>query len=323
MAGHTGSQTGPALSGRSRNLLLALGALILLWRLPGLACDGEHLAINATVRTAAPGQFAKLSAGTVQYEVRGQGPTVLLVGGVSMPYSIWDHNFATLARNGFRVIRYNHYGRGLSDRPDVRYDMALFHQQIIDLLAHLKVKRPVHVVGLSMGGLVSVTFARKFPARVRSLALVDPLGIPQSHGLLAALVRAPVFGDYLMTALGDRSLKKRLPNNFFAPDKYPETVVAFTDQMKYRGFKRAILSTLRHTVPHDARPDFAAVGKTDLPTAIFWGKQDRVLPFANSAIVRKAMPQAAFHGFDQVGHHPNYEAPRQFNQSLIQFLKAH
>ena len=63
------------------------------------------------------------------------------------------------------MLRLDLFGRGHSSNPDTNYDPDLYADQIIGLLDHLEYQRPVHLVGLSMGGWLS-------PA--------PPLGIPRA-----------------------------------------------------------------------------------------------------------------------------------------------
>jgi len=108
-------------------------------------------------RASAPGDFVTLSRGVVHYEQAGpvDGQAVLLTHGFSVPSYIWDPTFRALAESGFRVIRYDLYGRGYSDRPQTAYDRELFVQEAVELLDSLHVNRPVDFVGLSMGGAIT------------------------------------------------------------------------------------------------------------------------------------------------------------------------
>src|ERR1044071_7303856 len=81
----------------------------------------EIKAMDDEARKNVPGQFIKLSEGFTHYEMSGAdtGKVVILVHGFSVPYYIWDATYDSLAQNGFHVIRYDEFGRGFSDRPDV------------------------------------------------------------------------------------------------------------------------------------------------------------------------------------------------------------
>ena len=164
-----------------RRVLLAFVSVLALLLVGALGYgawkDPENAAIDAMARAGAPGRFVALSHGITHYDIAGpdSGRTVVLVHGFSVPYYIWDSTVVALSQTGHRVIRYDLYGRGLSNRPDVRYDGALYRAQLNELLDSLRVTGPVDLAGLSFGGFVTANFVAHFPARVRTLTLVDPM----------------------------------------------------------------------------------------------------------------------------------------------------
>jgi alpha-beta hydrolase superfamily lysophospholipase len=94
------------------------------------------------VRKETSGQFIQLSKGTIHYELSGpeNAQTVVLIHGFTTPYFVWDKNVEELTNAGFKVLRYDHYGRGFSDRPDVKYDRDLYDHLLIELLQKLNIK---------------------------------------------------------------------------------------------------------------------------------------------------------------------------------------
>jgi len=151
-------------------VIVAIGAVLYF------AADPEKLDIDENVRRMAPGRFVKLSDGFTHYEIGGpaSGRTVVLAAGVSVPYYIWDPTFMALTDAGLRVLRYDYYGRGYSDRPDVAYSQDLYVRQLAELLDAVHITDPIDLAGLSYGGSVVTSFADRFPDRVRSLVYVDP-----------------------------------------------------------------------------------------------------------------------------------------------------
>ena len=119
------------------------GALLVLLSLSIalLASDREPLAMDDRARRQLPGHFVALSDGYTNYEIVGpeRGPVVLLIPGISIPRGVFGRTIAPLAEAGYRVVTFDLYGRGFSDRPRVRYDAALFNRQIDDLLGALRI----------------------------------------------------------------------------------------------------------------------------------------------------------------------------------------
>src|SRR5689334_16313804 len=92
--------------------LIALGLAGYYW-----LRNPETLTLDDAARRDAPGKFVRLSDGVTHYQIDGpdSGHVVLLAHGFSVPYYIWDSTAAHLSQAGYRVIRYDTYGRGWSD----------------------------------------------------------------------------------------------------------------------------------------------------------------------------------------------------------------
>src|SRR5574338_459493 len=100
--------------------VVVLIAILCAWVVATYAAKNpEHRDLDAAARRGAPGRFVRLFDGVTHYQIDGpdSGRTVVLVHGFSVPYYIWDSTAAALAGAGYRVVRYDEYGRGGSDRP--------------------------------------------------------------------------------------------------------------------------------------------------------------------------------------------------------------
>jgi len=283
---------------------------------------GESQVLDAAARSAAPGRFVELPDGSTHYEMGGppEGQLVVLVHGFSVPYYIWDPTFAALVQAGCRVLRYDLYGRGYSDRPDAVYNQDLFVRQLRHLLAALRVDRPVDLVGLSMGGAIAVAFTARHPDMVDKLCLISPAGLPMKRPALAGLVEAPLLGEWLMSLFGDKLLVDWLRGDFRQPEKFPQYQEKYRVQMKYVGFKRAILSTIRSGFLNDMTEAYRRVGQQKRPVLLIWGREDNSISFSTSEQVRAAIPQVEFHAIDDAGHVSHYERPEIVNRILLEFL---
>ena len=299
-----------------------LGAILVA--LPGayIHYDFETENITDAVRQKAGGSFVQLPKGVVHYEMGGpaEGRTVVLVHGFSVPYYIWDPTFDALTKAGFRVLRYDLYGRGFSDRPAVRYDANLYDRQLLGLLDALKIGGPVDLAGLSMGGPIIATFASRHPERVRALVFVDPA---YSTGHEPPLrISAPHIGEYFMTVSIAPSLAESQLDDFYRPNRFPDWPDKYRVQMRYKGFRRALLSNIRDFSGRDVRKDYARAGQGGRLVLLLWGEADQSVPVEVSAEIRKLIPQAELHVIKEAAHLPHYERPEIVNPLLIEFLKS-
>ena len=290
------------------------------WTFPYL---GETEELNENTRASAPGSFVQLSDGITHYELGGpeNGQPVVSVHGFSVPYFIWDPTFKFLTESGFRVLRYDLFGRGFSDRPNARYDIDLFCKQLRELLDTLGFEQ-INLIGLSMGGPITGTFTTRYPKRVQKLVLIDPAGAsPVTLPRLLKALTTPGFGELVLGLFGRGQLLKDVKSDFYEPKHVKAFVAKYMVQMKYKGFMRALLSTMRNGMLGDFSPTYRKIGEHGTPTLLFWGRDDRTVPFAHSDDVRAAIPQAQFHAFDNCGHIPHYEKPEEANPLLLEFLK--
>jgi pimeloyl-ACP methyl ester carboxylesterase len=283
----------------------------------------EYRLLDDNERRDAMGKFVRLSDGITHYELAGpeDGEVVVLVHGFSVPFYIWDANFSALVDAGFRVLRYDLFGRGYSDRPHARYDQAFFDLQLTELLDALEITRPVNLVGLSMGGLIVVVFADRHPERVKRLVLIDPLCSPMRSGLINRIITFPVVGELFMDWFTKRFFLDQ-SSDFLHPEHFPDYNAMFMPQLQYIGFKSAMLATIRHMMRDNVTSPYRRFGQNSRPALLIWGQQDKVVPFDQNTRVREMIPFIQFEPIADSGHVPNYERPEVVNPILINFLRS-
>ncbi len=304
--------------------VLLLVAVLVLALLPFITGNLEVKELNDDVRKELGLKFMKLTDGTVHYDVSGpeRGEVVVLVHGNAAPYFSWDRNMKALTGAGFRVVRYDLYGFGYSDRPDTVYSRELYDRQLSEVLTKLNIKGPVNLVGTSQGGSIAVNFAAKHPERVKRLALLSPFINVLPMKAVIGLIKVPGVGDYIGRVALDR-ININYPKKVFAdvsaiPTEYTEK---YREQLSYRGFKRARLSNLRGDTLADFTPRYVAVGGSKTPVLLTWGTADIVIMADSIANIRKAMPNLEYHEIAGGGHLVHYESPEKVNGTLLRFLK--
>jgi len=280
--------------------------------------------LNDESRKSADGSFIQLSDGIVHYELSNPNEknTVVLIHGFSVPYFIFDPTFEFLSRSGFRVLRYDLFGRGFSDRPDTRYNIDLFDRQLTDLLDALRFTRPISLLGLSMGGVIASSFTTRRSERVRSLMLIDPAGArPVRISPLLTMAKMPFVAEAVLGWVGSEGLIKGIAKDIFDPALVEHFQAQYSIQMKYKGFKRSLLSTIRNGMLEPFVKTYEQVGKMEVPALLFWGRNDRTVPFEYNENLRAVMPNLKFHTIEDCGHIPHYEKPGIVNPILLGFLR--
>lgn len=286
---------------------------------------GETKELNdETRKEAASGAFVQLHDGVTHYELGGpeDGQLVVLVHGFSTPYFIFDPTFEFLMKAGLRVLRYDLFGRGWSDRPKLSYNIHLFVNQLADLLDALNIKQPIALAGLSMGGPISTAFIDRYPERVSKHILIDPAGakpIVITRLLTAALI--PGVGELMVGLFGSENMVKNAAADFFDPVLIKHFQASYRIQMQFSGFKRAILSTIRNGMLASFYDYYQRVGRLKKRTLLFWGRNDNTVPLEHSKDILAAIPHTEFHIIENCGHIPHYEKPQAVNPILLEFLR--
>lgn len=247
---------------------------------------------------------------------------VVLVHGFSVPYFIYDPTFQFLTQSGFRVLRYDLFGRGFSDRPASSYNMDLFVSQLATLLDALRFTRPVSLIGLSMGGPIAATFTVRYPELVNKLILIDPAGArPVSLTPMLKVARLPFVAEAVLRLAGTESIVKSAAKDFFDPALVEHFISRYRIQMEFQGFSNAILSTIRNGMLDSFLHVYKALGKLDKEVLLLWGRNDMTVPFEHSFDLQAVLPKAEFHVIKNTGHIPHYEKPDEVNPLLLEFLR--
>ena len=284
----------------------------------------ETKELNEITRKDLSGSFIELPNGFTHYELSNpeKENTVILVHGFSVPYFIYDPTFEFLTGSGFRVVRYDLFGRGFSDRPDTRYNIDLFVNQLADLLNALHFTRPVSLVGLSTGGPITAAFTVRFPERVHKLVLIDPIGARiLALARILKVAAMPLVGEIIISLFRSDGIVKNIASNLLDRELVGHFQDRYIAAIQYEGFKRGILSSIRNGMLDSFLKIYEQVGKMDKPVLLFWGRNDPTVPFKHSHDLRAAMPNLEFQVIENCGHIPHHEKPKEVNPILLDFLR--
>lgn len=270
-------------------------------------------------RTSAGMQTARLLDGGTAYCVHGEhGPWVVLVHGMTTPSFAWETLANALATEGFRVLRYDQFGRGFSDRPPITYDLALYVRQLRELVRTLSIEA-AHFIGWSMGGLVVARLAFESPALVKSLTLIAP-GLFWQSLVMRVVSRLPGGRKWIArhTDIFFRSLEKMQLSH---PDRFPGLVEKTKEQLAFPGFNESIASTVAD-FSWGAGPEMYGVGNHPRPVLVVWGDQDKVTPYANFTKVLALFPGASLLTVRGAKHAPHLDHFDEVRPAVTRHLRA-
>ena len=284
----------------------------------------ESKNLTAAERRSLSGKFVEISGGQVHYELEGpeNGKKVILVPGFTAPLIVWDHTFRTLVNSGFRVLRYDLFGRGFSDRPKAKYTMDFLVDQLYQLLERLKMHDyDLSLVGFNLGGGICITFADLYMNMISRISLVSPIGFPSDSSTTPFYLRIPILNQLTMRFFSPEMLIEGQQSDYQHQNpNVKEYMTRYKEQFLYEGIMQALRSTLKSISFTNLESVYTRVG-AKIPMQLFWGELDQNIPYSTHKKVIDAIPEIEFHEITGGGHIPQYTHPEFVNPLLKKFLK--
>lgn len=243
-------------------------------------------------------------------------PVVLLHGFASnkenwlslVPFLLKQHRLFVLDLPGWGESQFN---------ANVPYGLD---DQVARVAAWMQnhVSGPAHLVGNSVGGLVSALLAGRHGDLVKTLCLMNPAGGKGSdHTRFEAGLREgrnPMIVESLAGAHTLMSLA--VHNRAIALALAP---VMAQDLISRRHVNRHLFHQMFVNAPN---PDGPGMSATRAPTLIMWGKKDRLVHYTGAYTYQAIIPHADVILFDEVGHLPMVEIPIRTAKALQEFWSA-
>ncbi len=267
-------------------------------------------------------KFVQLSCGKTNYELTGPeaGPLVVLLHGGSIPMWTWDRQVPVLINAGFRVLRYDMYGKGKSACPVLAYDRNLYRGQLLELLDKLGLTEPMHLVGFSFGGATAANFAAHFPERVRTLALISPVFHFADGNRMVRMARLPVLGNLFVGLVLMKRARDRASRLWASAENADHYADLFQEQISQPGFEPALLSFLRSDALDDYSAVYEKLGAARQKPLLVWGSNDEDIPAAHIARIRSLVPLSDYHELANIGHGAVFQAATAVNSLLFNHL---
>jgi 3-oxoadipate enol-lactonase len=236
---------------------------------------------------------------------------VVLSNSLGSELAMWDRQLDALRDR--RIVRYDLRGHGRSPLPDGPSTIADLGGDLISLLDELGVER-ASLVGVSLGGMVSLWTAANHPDRVDRLVpgfTSALLGPPEGWRERAALVRAEGTGAVADAVIG----------RWFTPafaGREPELVRRLRDTIA--GTPPEGYASCCHAIEAmDLRGDLARI---TAPTLVIAGSADPSTPPAHGAAIAEGIPGARLRVLEGAAHLGNIEQADVYNAALIEHLEG-
>jgi len=295
-----------------RTVLLALG--IAAAGLTGLYIAGRRAVARvetvdvATVKPATGAKFIQTRSGRVHYLDEGEGPAVLLMHGSGRSIADWQEGVVAGLSAQHRVIAFDYYGFGFSDRnPKFVYGYDLWIQQAIDLLDALRVDH-VTVIGHSVGGALACMVAAEHPERVDHVVTIGTGMAIEPAQFIPAI---PGAGEFIVARA-----------TMFGPAASPQNCAMLEAAYKIKGTRAALLTYIRRQMTIDGVRLLRGVFEdVRAPVLHVSGAEDRNIP-PNVARQLTKRTHGSFVSIPGAGHSVHTDAPARLVEEIERFLAA-
>jgi pimeloyl-ACP methyl ester carboxylesterase len=244
------------------------------------------------------------------YEEADGGETpIVLVHGWCCDHSFFAPQLDHFARAGHRVVAVDLRGHGQSDKPEQRYTMQLFADDLAYMCGELNLVKPV-VIGHSMGGVVAFAFAVDYPELPSAIVTIDAgLAPPQAVGTALSNFIDRLGGPGYRTALGDYATSVLfLPSDDAARKARILAIMTSTPQ-------HVVVSALEGGHAYEA-----SEAKGWLVAPVLYIAADESPRRADMARLRELVPELYFGHVVGSGHFCQLEVPQQVNAMIDRFL---
>lgn len=254
-------------------------------------------------------------------------PAILLLHGLGRSLEDWVPLCERLG--GYRTIAPDMPGFGFSTRPAGLMSLPALARAVGGALDVLGERRPVHVVGNSLGGAVALQLLALHPQRVASLVLVGSAGFGSEVNPIVRMLATPFIGSFAArhtTRASARMIEGAIyADPALATSERIDHALAIAKQPEAGPALHEIareLSTGRG-VRRKWRADLIAEAtRYPRPTLIVWGDRDRILPVRHLDVARRLLPGAKTKLFEGIGHMPQIECSDEFAAVLIGFTSS-
>ncbi|MDT3694824.1 MAG: alpha/beta hydrolase [Ignavibacterium sp.] len=274
--------------------------------------------------------FVKVYEYDVAYIDEGSSSDVLLfIHGLGSYLKAWDRNI-TVLKNSFRCIAVDLPGYGKSSKQ-IHNGTVEFYREFLNEFIKILDLHNITLVGHSMGGQIALSYVINFPDIIKKLILAAPAGFetfkPNEIEQLKSIISPEISYN-----TSDEQIRINYKTNFYQMPIEAEEMIAdritIKNDEEFFNHCQIVANSLTGLL---AEQVFNQLNKINIPTLIFFGKNDLLIP--NRIHYKTSTEEIAKLGASQIrnsrllllencGHFLQYEIPEIFNSTVIDFIAS-
>ena len=256
----------------------------------------------------------------INYEESGAGDPLLLIMGITAPWSVWEKHSEFWSQS-FRCIMPDNRGVGLSDKPKGDYSSAMMADDHAALLRELGIEK-ARVVGVSMGSIIAQQLAIRHPELVHSTVLMCPWARCDNYakGIFNLMINAKAkfppeeFMEFIQLLIFSKGTwdDEHEHNAFFEVRK---EAAADANPQPLHGLVGQAVACIEHDVVE-------LLGNIDCPALVIGGENDIFTPKWMAHEVASGISGSELHLYAGAGHAFHWECIDDFNPRVRDWLLA-
>lgn len=236
-----------------------------------LALDRENIDINE-FRLDSGYEEVRLSDGITSYKDIGDknNKVIVLVHGATFGSLAYEEYVNVFIKNNYRVITYDQYGRGYSDRINSNVSIELMERQLKELIEHCKVE-DVILYGVSFGAAVVAKYSANNPENISFIGYQVPL-INSANIPLLSIVKIPLYGDLLIRGFLVPGVLKRIEEYEDLMSK--KLLDHYIGQFNVKGTEKFFKKFFLGNATGNRLEDHSIIGNKSIPSYFAYAEDD-------------------------------------------------
>ena len=236
-----------------------------------LSLDRESIDINE-FRSNSGYQEVKLTEGITSYKDVGNknNKVIVIVHGATFGSLAYEEYVNVFLENNYRVITYDQYGRGYSDRVHTNVSIELMEKQLKELIEHCEIE-DIILYGVSFGAAVVAKYAANNPENISFIGYQVPV-INSANVPLLSIVKIPLYGDLLSRGFLVPSVLKRIEEYEYLMSK--KLLNHYVGQFEVKGTESFFKKFFLGNAMGNRLNDHNIIGSKSIPSYFAYAEDD-------------------------------------------------
>jgi pimeloyl-ACP methyl ester carboxylesterase len=256
----------------------------------------------------------------IYYETKGSGTPLTLINGWGGNLNSWSPKMVKLLSEKHLVVMIDNRGTGRSGKPDAPYSMDMMAADTAAVLDHLGIEK-THVMGFSMGGIITQTFGLNYPERTMSLVLCGT----QAGGLNRVSSNPQVQMDLALIAnplpeMTERDRTIKLLYLLYSAEYVDANLESLVKDETYSEYPTPSYALNRQSQAIAGFDSYDRLPDMSFPVLVMAGMDDVLVPRENSELLASRIPDAELVKIPGCGHGFLKQKTGEAVEHILRFL---